>query len=295
MCADVSLAIATIILGWILAGACLIAGFLEALAVSRHGLGWGGLRRSFHRLEAPRRAVHDFAQLTALPGARPRTARVRKPRDAHAREQREKEEALAAMPPPAELRAKLAALQRDPAVPPAGLQVPLGSRSGSEVSSKSARSAKGSASGSGSDGEYASVNTLPWGAPNAAPAVPEVPNALSGEEVLVPAHGGPITVHPPEYAAAGPVLDAERFSTLPARPGRVPVDRGSGYIADGQAGRGVRSPTRFVTDNYTRPVTPPTRRASHQRSLSQANDAAAALRHSTAESTHTRSRSWDYI
>lgn len=277
--ADISLAITTIVLGWILSGACLIGAFLEALAVSRHGKGRKALRTSFHRLEAPRRKLHDFSRLAAPRGA----ASTRSPPQ-HKKREKDTKGTMEAASAPAELREKLVALEEG------RLQVPKASRSGSEVSTK------GSASGSDA-GEYGTVNTLQWGAPNANPAaVPgEVPNALSGEEVLAsPMHEGPMMVCPPEYVAQDmPVLDAERVAA--ARPGRVPVDRASGYVPDGQAGRGVRSPTRFVQDHYTRPVTPPTRRASHQRSLSQANEAAAALRLSRTESTHTRSKSWDYI
>lgn len=292
-CADISLAIATIIFGWILSGLCLIGAFLEALAISRHEMGLKSLRVSFHRLGAPRRRLQDFSRLT---GPRSVTqaqssSQYRRSRSMDLPDTIEEEEDA----PTAE---KLAALEKGRLMPPQA------SRSGSEASTKST---KGS-----SEGEFAVVNTLQWGAPVAHPVaeVGEVPNALSGEEVLVSPHEGPVMIYPPEYfAPVAPNIDAQPTAV---RPGRVPVDRASGYVPDGQAGRGVRSPTPglvrsptpdrsvrtptyFVQDHYTRPVTPPTRRASHQRSLSQANEVAAALRLSRAESAHSRSKSWDYI
>lgn len=279
--ADGSLAIAVIVLGWILSAVCLIGAVLEAAAVSRHGKGWRALGMSFYRLEQAARQHHDASQLAVSHA----------PLQSHSQPQRvpldkDTQGSTGSAGAPTALSEKLEALEKDL------LQVPERSRSGSDASTKY--------SASGSDvGDYGAVNTLPWAAQRALPDVHivEVSNGYLGEEVLASAssvHERLAIFSPPGYSAHDmPLLDAQRMT--PYRPGRIPVDRASGYIADGQAGRGVRSPTRFMYDHYTRPVTPPTRRASHQRSLSQANEAAAALRISRPESSHARSKSWDYI
>lgn len=251
--ADSSLAIATIIIGWVLSGYSIIVGLTEAILVARHGA--SAFRSSFYDVETPRRKTSDFSTL-----------------------------------PPPILRG-----QSPPSDSPRQIRTHAGPRfavdekesKGSASSSEVSMATFGPGVGARAP-EYLNVDIVPWGAAAKSPT--------STVEILTsPPPQTTNHLNPRGYVERErPVLDAGSMR----RPSRFPVDRRNGYIADGNAGRGVRSrsPTRFVTDHYTRPVTPPTRRASHQRSLSQANQLPPpTVAPRMAPLSHTRSKSWDYI